>query len=259
MKLKILGSGTSTGVPIPGCRCEVCRSSDPKNHRDRTSALIQFDSGVQYLIDASPDLRHQALKWNITHLEGVLFTHAHADHILGIDDLRVFNFVSRRPLDCYSTNTAFKSIRQTFPYLFDKDPEYKGGILADLNFHEISPGKSFELANCKVLPFELQHGNVEVLGFRIGNLAYATDCNIIPDSTKELLKGVEILILDGLRYEPHPTHLSIPEAIEQAQSLGVAQTYLIHMTHNVDHHTVSAQLPAGVSLCYDGLELEFSV
>lgn len=257
MRLKILGCGTSTGVPIPGCKCQVCRSTDPKNHRDRTSALIITDSGEQYLIDATPDLRHQALRWQVDFLDAVLFTHAHADHIFGIDDLRSFNFTSGKPLPCYATETTFKSIRQTFSYLFDRDPEYKGGALADLDFQRISAGDDFNLGKLTIEPFELRHGKMEVLGFKMGNLAYATDCHLIPENSKQALKGIDILILDGLRYQSHPTHLSIPEAIALAQELKVGQTYLTHMTHTVDYQSVSSQLPKTVELAYDGLEIEF--
>ncbi len=257
-KLTVLGCGTSTGVPIPGCTCHVCTSKNPRNHRLRTSSAITLPDDQVLLIDASPDLRLQALTHGLRRVDAVLYTHAHADHILGTDDLRVFNFRRTSPIPCISTRATLESLKQTFHYIFDPDPLYQGGALAKLSLEEVSPGVPFEAAGQSILPLLLYHGELPILGWRIGDLAYATDCNCIPAETKEQLKGVRTLLLDGLRYEPHATHFTIPEAVETAQTLGFEQTYLLHMTHTVEYEDVSKSLPEGIQLAYDGLEIEFS-
>lgn len=256
-KLTVLGCGTSTGVPIPGCTCHVCTSENPRNHRLRTSSAITLPDGQVLLIDASPDLRLQALTHGLFKVDAVLYTHAHADHILGTDDLRVFNFRRKSPIPCFSTEKTLESLKQTFHYIFDPDPLYQGGALAQLSLEEVLPGVPFTAAGQSILPLLLYHGELPVLGWRIGDLAYATDCNRIPEETKEQLQGVRILLLDGLRYEHHATHFTIPEAIETAQGLGFEQTYLLHMTHTVEYEEVSKRLPDGIKLAYDGLEIEF--
>lgn len=256
MKLQILGCGTSTGVPLPGCKCKVCLSPDPKNKRMRTSAIIKDDSGFNILIDAGPDLRWQALNFGIDAVNAVLFTHAHADHIFGMDDLRSFNFVHKQAIPCYGNAGTIAHIRRVFSYVFEPDLSYPGGILPQLSLHEIYPTKSFELGGVNIVPFSLDHISVEVLGFRVGDVAYATDCKRIPEQSMQLLKGLRYLVLSGLRYEKHNTHLTIEEAIEYASKIGAEKTFLTHMAHSVDYQEVSAKLPAHVSLAYDGLELE---
>jgi phosphoribosyl 1,2-cyclic phosphate phosphodiesterase len=258
MKFTLLGSGTSTGVPMPGCVCEVCTSTDPRNQRCRTSAYLHTDAGG-ILIDASTDLRHQALRWDVRRVDSVLFTHAHADHILGIDDLRVFNFVQKSSIPCYGSGKTLEGIRKMFGYLFDRDPLYEGGALARLELIEIEHSTPFVVQGLEIQPFELLHGRLPVTGYRFGPVAYATDCSAIPAESMEMLRGVKYLFLDGLRYEPHPTHLSIPEAIEIANALEAEQTWLIHTTHNVDYERVSADLPPGIALGYDGLEINFDL
>ncbi len=255
MKVKILGCGTSTGVPLPGCTCNVCTSGDIKNYRDRTSAYIELDNQNSILIDATTDLRQQSLKWNIKQVGAVLYTHGHADHILGTDDLRVFNFRTKAPIPCYGTRETLQTIEKTFPYIFSRKNGYEGGMLAQLELIEISPLKPFHVHGTEVLPFELFHGKMPVTGFRIGNFVYATDCNSIPEASKSVMKGARYLILDGLRYEPHKTHFTIPESIEAALELGAEQTYLIHMTHSLDYSATNAELPETIELAYDGLEL----
>ncbi|RIL04597.1 MAG: MBL fold metallo-hydrolase [Proteobacteria bacterium] len=258
MRLKILGCGTSTGVPIPGCGCAVCASPHPRNQRLRTSALLMLDSGENILIDASTDLRQQALKWGIKQIHATLFTHSHADHILGIDDLRAFNYVMNCAMPCYATAHTWEDIKRIFAYVFRHDPNYEGGAPPKLTTHEFTHFQEFELLATRIMPFELEHGRLKVTGFKIGELAYATDCKVIPHASKEILRGIKFLILDGLRYEAHRTHMTIPEAIDAAQELGAGKTYLTHLTHNVDYVEVNAKLPKGVELAYDGLELEIS-
>lgn len=256
MKLTILGCGTSTGVPIPGCTCEVCTSGDPKNERMRTSALITTDSGENILIDASPDLHQQALRFKINRLEAVLYTHAHADHILGTDDLRVYNFSRNAPLPCYGDSETLTQLKDFFRYIFEPNPNYEGGLLAKLELNEIEPYSTFSVAEIPITPFALSHGSSPVTGYKFGDIAYATDCNYLPPETEELLRNVPVLILDGLRYKAHKTHFTIDQAVAKAQELGAKRTYLIHMTHDVDYHSVNKALPAGIELAYDGLEIK---
>jgi phosphoribosyl 1,2-cyclic phosphate phosphodiesterase len=259
MLFTLLGSGTSTGVPLPGCECSVCNSTDPKNFRNRTSALLTLDNGKNILIDATPDLRHQAIAHKIKNVDAVLYTHAHADHILGTDDLRSFNFVHRNRIPCYGTRDTLNGIRACFGYIFNPDPNYQGAMLAQLDLHEISNETSFSLLGLTIQPFALKHGSVTVTGFRFGDLGYATDCSGLSERAFSILKGVKTLFLDGLRYEPrHRTHMTIPDAIEIAQQLGVERTYLIHMTHEVDHESTNRGLPENVELGFDGLGVEFS-
>jgi phosphoribosyl 1,2-cyclic phosphate phosphodiesterase len=257
--LKVLGCGTSTGIPIPGCKCEVCLSDNPRNTRMKTSVCVEAPSGARVLIDASTDLRHQALKWGVERIDAVLFTHAHADHVLGIEDLRPFNFLSGKSIPCFGTDRTLADIRKIFSYIFEPDPDYLGGSLAKLTLHEFAELEPLTVADIPFTPLPLGHGPLPVTGFRVGNLGYATDCNVIPDESKEVLRGVKTLIIDGLRYEPHKTHFTIPDAIAAAQELGVEKTYLIHMTHSVEYEAVSAELPEGVELSYDGLTIPFEI
>lgn len=257
MHLQILGTGTSTGVPIPGCGCAVCSSPEPKNKRTRTSAVLRMDDGRNILIDASPDLRFQCLTHNVRRIDAVLFTHAHADHILGVDDLRAFNFIQRNTIPCYGSATTLAEIRRFFSYIFKPDPNYEGGAVAQLDLHELTPYSEIN-PGVQIKTFELQHGKIAVTGYRIGSLAYATDCNGVPGRTMEALRGIDTLIIDGLRYEPHRTHFTIPEAIDVAAQIGAKRTILIHLTHTIDHEAVTASLPVGVELAYDGMTIEIS-
>ena len=256
MHLHILGCGTSTGVPVIGCGCPVCSSPDPRNKRSRTSAYLRLDNGKTILIDASPDLRFQALRDRLTRVDAVLFTHAHADHIFGIDDLRGFNFSQRQVIPCYATAPTLAEIRHYFRYVFETQA-HEGGALPQITLNEIRDDTPFELFGQRVEPFRLMHGKLAVTGFRFGDLAYATDCNFVPDETKALLRQVKHLVLDALRYERHKTHFSISEALEVARELGVPNTYLIHMGHTIDYESDSAKLPPGIRFCFDGLEIRY--
>ena len=258
MILKILGCGTSTGVPLPACGCSVCTSGDPRNQRLRTSALIKIDSTANILIDASPDLRQQALKWKIMNISAVLFTHHHADHILGMDDLRGFNFVQKGAINCYAVPHTARRIKRVFSYAFHSSRQYEGGAPPQLIMNEIDYVSPFAVTGLTVQPFPLLHGSMRIVGYRIGDMAYATDCKIIPAETLELLRGVKLFILDGLRHEQHRTHQTISEAIAVARSVGAQKTYLTHLTHTVDYEPTSRSLPPGIELAYDGLEIEFS-
>lgn len=261
MEVLVLGSGTSTGVPLPGCACEVCTSSDPKDYRNRTSILIQTDHGKNILIDTSPDLRQQALTFKIRKIDAVIYTHSHADHILGLEDLRPFNFVHRNSIPIYATENTTSGLKRCFDYIFNPDPDYEGGLLAQVSLTTITEKDAFVVEGVKVQPIPLYHGKMLVLGFRIGNFAYCTDCNQIPESSIEALKGVDTLIIDALRFNKHGkhgTHFTIEESIEEIKKINPKQAYLTHMTHLISHSRDSALLPAGVAFAYDGLKFEIS-
>lgn len=259
MDVLVLGSGTSTGVPLPGCSCEVCTSSDPKDRRNRTSILIQTDSGKNILIDTSPDLRQQSLQFGIKKIDAVIYTHAHADHILGLEDLRPFNFVHRYTIPIFATEATAKGLVKSFDYIFNPDPDYEGGLLAQVSLNTINPTDSFEVEGLSVKPIPLFHGKMLVLGFRIGNFAYCTDCNQIPDSSIQALQGVETIIIDALRFErngKHGTHFTVEETLQQLKLIKPKQAYLTHMTHSVSHERDSALLPEGVAFAFDGLRFK---
>jgi phosphoribosyl 1,2-cyclic phosphate phosphodiesterase len=253
MRVTFLGSGTSTGVPVVGCQCRVCTSSDPKNNRLRQSVKIERDGKV-FLIDTTPDLRTQLLRDPIPRLDFVLFTHSHADHLMGLDDIRPFNFFFRQPVVAYANPATAKAIRRAFSYIWD-DTAQIGGGKPQLDLREIDG--VFEHDGLEIIPIPVAHGDWTILGFRIGDFAYITDTNGIPDESLQLLQGVKVLALDGLRVQPrHPTHFVINEAIEMGRTIGAGLTYLIHLSHDVDHAEVEQTLPPGFALAYDRLVLE---
>lgn len=262
MRVTVLGSGTSHGVPSIGCDCRVCTSADPKDRRTRPSILLELDGeppspfagGVRnILVDTSTDLRQQALANRMRRVDAILFTHTHADHVFGIDDVRGFNQRQGRAVSCYGDAATLTSLRQSFAYIFSPPPQ-KGGGLPQLTLFEI--GGPFALGGAEVVPVPLFHGKLPVLGFRVGSFAYLTDCNHIPEPSFELLRGIRTVILDALRNRPHSTHFSVSEAVEVVARLGTVRAYLTHICHELSHAETNAQLPAGVELAYDGLVLE---
>ncbi len=254
MRVTFLGTGTSTGVPVVGCRCAVCTSTHPYNHRLRQSVAIEAD-GKHFLIDTTPDLRLQLLRHPIPRLDFVLFTHSHADHLMGLDDIRPFNFRQRETLHAFASPLTAKAIRRAFSYIWDSHSQIGGGK-PQLELHEVDG--PFTWQDIDIVPIPVVHGDWTILGFRIGPFAYITDTNGVPELSMRLLEGVDTLALDGLRPAPrHPTHFTIGEAVDCAQLIGARMTYLIHLTHEVDHETVNATLPGGVRLAYDGLTLDF--
>ncbi|MBW2476202.1 MAG: GPMC system MBL fold metallohydrolase [Deltaproteobacteria bacterium] len=250
MRLTILGSGTSTGVPVLGCNCQTCNSTEPMNHRTRCSALLQWN-GKSVLIDTSTDFRQQALRENIQCIDAVLYTHTHADHVHGIDDLRTYSLVTGNPIPVFADREAIHRIEKLFSYIFTDDcvPGYR----PRLQVQAIS--EPFDLFGQTVIPIPLTHGPGHSTGYRLGRLAYLTDCNHIPDRSWPLLKGVSTLVVDALRFRPHESHFSIAEAIHLAQRLGTRQTILTHLSHDIDCTRHAEKLPEGVSFAYDGQTL----
>ena len=253
MKITFLGTGTSHGVPMIACRCAVCRSKDPKNHRTRPSIVITLDKDKNILVDTSPELRLQVIQCDIDHIDAILFTHAHADHLHGLDDVRAYSEIQGTSIPCYGSPETLDRLSTVFEYAFRL--QHLGGGIPQLELVTIDG--PFQLFGVKFVPIDLLHGKTEVLGFRIGNFAYATDCNQISPTSMDLLSGLEVLVLDAIRWEPpHPTHFTIPESLEIVKQLNPKQTYFTHMTHDVEHHSTNARLPENVQLAYDGLVVE---
>ena len=253
MDVTFLGTGTSAGVPVIACDCATCRSTDERDKRWRPSLRLVLDDGTTILVDASPDLRAQALRFGLTRVDLILLTHSHADHVLGLDDVRIFNFRQRAPIPCLGTPRTLAQIRSMFAYVFDPATP-KGGGLPQLElFDLVGP---FSTSNVTVVPVPVMHGTLPVLGFRIGPFAYLTDCNAIPEESWSLLQGLDVLVLDALRHKPHPTHFTVSQAVEVAQRIGAKRTLFTHMTHDLPHVETCRQLPGGMELAYDGLTIE---
>ncbi len=260
LRVTLLGTGTSTGVPVIGCRCAVCTSDDPRDERTRCAAhlVAATEHGPVHLqIDVGPDFRRQALREGIPRVDAVLFTHHHFDHVVGLDDLRPYFFENKAVIPCYADAGTADVLRGMFRYIFDRT--YPGASLLDL--HEVEGAFTVQSryrpeATVAVEPLRAFHGALPVLGYRIGRFAYLTDVNRIPEDTFAQLGGVDVLVLDGLRRETHPTHFSFGEAVAAAERVGARQTYFIHMTHSALHAEIDAELPGGVALGYDGLTFE---
>jgi phosphoribosyl 1,2-cyclic phosphate phosphodiesterase len=250
MRVTFLGTGTSRGVPVVGCRCAVCMSEDPRNKRLRSSILVQGE-GSSVVIDASTDFRQQMLREWVETLDAVVLTHHHADHILGLDDVFPYYVRAGRNLPLYGSAATLQEVSTTFRHLFGSS---RYPLLAQLEPREISG--PFRINDLELEPVDLLHGNLPILGFRISSFAYLTDVSHIPEPSWSRLEGLDCVVIDALRYRKHPTHFTIAEAVQAAQRIGARQTYLIHMCHDVDHQTLSAELPAGVEPAFDGLVLE---
>lgn len=256
LRFTFLGTGTSTGVPMIGCDCAVCQSSDPRNRRYRTSVVIGTPAG-NILIDTTPELRLQLLREKIRLVHAVVFTHYHADHLFGLDDVRLFPRLLGGPLPLYCSDEVEEVIRQAFAYAFKSENAHlPSGAIPKLLFHRIAR-EPFEVLGQRVVPIPLEHAHYKVLGFRIKDMAYCTDVSRIPEASWPLLEGVRVLVIDCLRFKPHPAHLSLDQALDVIQRLRPQQAYLTHIAHEIDHETVSRRLPSGVELAYDGLKFDF--
>lgn len=253
-RVTFLGTGTSHGVPMIGCACAVCRSDDPRDARLRPSIHVEVPGYASILVDTTPDLRQQALAHRLTRVDAILFTHGHADHVLGLDEVRRFNAVQQgAAIPCYASGETWDGLRRTFYYIFDGVVR-KGGGIPRLTVHEITG--PLAVAGVRVVPVPLWHGRMPVLGFRFGSFAYLTDCNRIADRAWALVAGVETLVVDALRDRPHSTHFSVAEALDVIARIGPRRAYLTHMCHDLGHAATSARLPRGVELAYDGLVLD---
>jgi phosphoribosyl 1,2-cyclic phosphate phosphodiesterase len=256
MRLTFLGTGTSFGVPQIGCECAVCRSADPRDRRNRSAALVEA-GGRTILIDTPPELRLQLLAAGIRRIDAVIYTHEHADHIMGIDDLRIFSVRQRAPLPVYGPPETLERLRTSFPYIFDDSMRpYEGTSKPTLELHAVEPGRPLEVAGVELLPLAFRHGHLRVYGYRMGPLAYITDVKAIPEAERRELRNLDVLVLNALWWRPHPTHLSIEEAVGTAQALGARRTYLTHLTHETGHAGLAAALPEGILPAYDGLTVE---
>jgi phosphoribosyl 1,2-cyclic phosphate phosphodiesterase len=256
-RLVFLGSGTSNGVPVLGYDCAVCTSTDERNWRTRPSVLLKLPRG-NLLVDTTPEMRLQLLRERVGTVHAIAFTHAHADHLLGLDDARAFPRALGGPVPVYCEEETEEAIRRVFHYAFhERLAALPPGYLPKIAFERIAPGAAFEVLGQTILPVRLEHGRMRVLGFRVGDLAYCTDVSRIPDATWPLLEGLDTLILDALRYEPHATHFSLGEALEAIARLRPRRAYLTHLSHAFDHATTESTLPPSVALAYDGLAIDF--
>ncbi|MGB0034193.1 MAG: MBL fold metallo-hydrolase [Candidatus Acidiferrales bacterium] len=254
LQLTVLGSGTSMGVPTLGCHCAVCESKDPLDKRTRPSVLLSY-AGRQVVIDTTPDFRAQAMRQKLDRLDAVLFTHAHADHILGLDDIRPFNLKQRGTVPIYASEGTLAILRRTFAYIFDDAPTES--TLPGVELHAIQG--PFELFGVEIIPVPAKHGPTEVLGFRIGNAAYLTDFSQVPESSKALLRGLDDFILDALRYVPHPMHSNVEQSLALVEELKPKRAWFTHICHDLGHAETNAKLPKGIQLSFDGLSFEVKI
>jgi phosphoribosyl 1,2-cyclic phosphate phosphodiesterase len=254
MIVTFLGTGTSHGIPMIGCDCAVCRSDNPHNKRLRPSVFVESGQ-TNLLIDATPDFRTQALRAGIGRVDAVLVTHSHADHVLGLDDMRAFTERTGQPMPLYGATQVLADIRRVFPYACTDKPAWPS--LPSFELRSVEPNVPFEIGRVQILAVELPHGRSRVLGFAFGKrFAYLTDCSAVSPAVVQRLSGVTVLTLDALRHRPHPTHLTIDAAVEMAGQIGAKLTVLTHLCHEVDHATAEAALPASVRIAYDGLRIE---
>lgn len=256
IKITVLGSGTSHGVPMIACDCAVCTSSDLRDKRTRPSIVIEYggEDGrdarpTSLLVDTSPELRLQCLACNIRRVDAVLYTHHHIDHIAGLDDLRRFNWIQQQAIPCYGQQETMERLRIMFAYVFEHDPEYPSAK-PQLELRTIDG--VFEIGGRTITPIPLLHGRMPVLGFRVGDFAYCTDVSEIPTASWPLLEGLDVLILDALRKRPHPTHFNLDQAVDHARRIDARQTFFTHIAHELPHEQTNRGLPAGMALSFDG-------
>lgn len=254
-EMVIMGTGTSIGVPVVGCQCSVCLSSNPRNRRTRTGVLVRAPEG-EFIIDAGPELRLQLVRERATLIRAALMTHAHADHIMGIDDLRIFGFQLNSSVPLYCEETVEQQIRQTFSYAFTDPSTHSHQYAAPrLRFERIAPAEELNILGLSVQTIRLKHGELPILGFRMADVAFCTDVSTIPAESKALLQGLKVLVIDTLRRDPHPTHLHLDAALRLINQLKPRKAYLTHMSHELDYDQLRAALPDGIEPAYDGLKI----
>jgi phosphoribosyl 1,2-cyclic phosphate phosphodiesterase len=253
MRVRFLGTSTSYGVPVIGCRCPTCTSTDPRNKRTRASVYVESDEGTRLLIDSGPELRMQALREGVTHLDAVLYTHLHADHTAGIDDLKAFNAALGGLLPCFGDAPTGASLRERFAYAFAGTPWI--GLIPHIGYTVVD-SSPFYVGGACVQPIPMRHGSIRATGYRIGNFAYLTDTSGVPASSRALLQNLDVIVVDALRWEPHPTHLSVPEALELIADVRPRRAYLTHVSHALEHETTNQRIAPHAEVAYDGLELE---
>lgn len=248
-----MGTGTSQGIPVIGCKCEVCMSNDPRDNRLRTSAMIETE-GKNLVVDTGPDFRQQMLRTEVENIDAVLYTHEHKDHVAGMDDIRPFNFKHKKPLEMYASDAVQAALKREFHYVFS---DYKYPGVPQVNLHNISHETPFEVDGVEVIPVRVMHYKMPVLGFRIGNLAYVTDAKTIDDKELDKLKGLDVLVLNALRIQPHISHFNLEEAIEMVNFLKPKRAYFTHISHLLGlHEKVAPTLPENIWLAHDGLAVE---
>lgn len=252
LQITFLGTGTSSGVPMIACDCQVCRSPDKKDKRLRSSILVQ-SATTTLVVDTGPDFRYQMLRAQVKNLDAVLFTHPHKDHLAGLDDVRAFNYLLQRPIDVYADSLTEEAVRRDFYYAFT-DTKYPG--IPELNMHTINM-EPFVVGDIPVVPVQVWHLRMPVLGFRFGDFTYITDANRIDAAEREKIKGSQVMVLNALRREKHISHFTLDEAVEVVREIGIPTAYLTHISHQLGLHAeVEASLPSGIHLAYDGLQLQ---
>jgi len=252
MRVRFLGTSTSYGVPVIGCRCPTCTSTDPRNKRTRASVYVESDEGARLLIDTGPEVRLQCLREGVTRIDAVLYTHFHADHTAGIDDLKAFNAALGGILPCFGDAPTGASLRERFAYAFAGTPWI--GLIPHIGFTNVDR-EPFYVGKTCIQPIPMRHGAIRATGYRIGGFAYLTDTSAVPANSRELVRDCQAVVVDALRWEPHPTHLSVPEALELIGDVRPRRGYLTHVSHSLEQQATNARVGPDVEVAYDGLEL----
>lgn len=251
MHLTILGSGSSAGTPVIGCDCDTCSSINPRNKRTRCSSMVTLDNGEVILIDTGPDLRIQTLREGFTRADAVLYTHTHADHLHGIDDLRGFCQINKKQIPLFTYPIAAEHIKDKFGYTLREPGDFWGMPVLSINEVEAP----FDLFGTTITPIPIMHGRIQIYAYRIGNMAYMTDVSLIPESSFKLLEGLDLLLIDCLRVEKHPTHINFEQSLDYVSQINAKQSVLIHMTHELEYETLTQKLPKNIAVGYDGMKL----